>query len=203
MTSAAKIRFDLQLARADLLSSQAGRLKRSADIPTKTVLLHAALTTQVAAWDVYVKAVAREYFSCTARPTDAPFSAFHELLYGQLEKSLVKLNTPNSENSRNILLSFTKFDPWPYWINIKFNGATLSSSLLCRNLMDEIFKLRHSFAHGLALPAYSWNADPSGSAKLNCEILRNTRFFFAQVCRNTDIGLSNHIATQHGVNRPW
>ena len=144
-----------------------------------------------------------EYFSVTARPTDIRFSAMHDLLKIQLEFELKKFNTPNSENCRNLLLKYTSFDPWPHWLNVKFGGATISASLVVRNTLDEILKLRHSFAHGFAIPANSWNVDSSGAATLNCRILGETRRFLVHVCGKTDRGLAAHIAAQHGIARPW
>jgi len=203
MSSAAQGTFQTILARADLLCSSAAQIRTKAGFPTKVVLLHAALANQVAAWDSYVKALSLEYFSVTARPADIRFSAMHDLLKAQLEIELKKFNTPNSDNCRNLLLKYTSFDPWPHWLNVKFGGTTISASLVARNRLDEILKLRHSFAHGFAIPANSWNVDASGAATLNCRILGETRRFLVQVCDKTDRGLASHIAAQHGVGRPW
>ncbi len=203
MTSAARGTFQIILARADLLCSSAAQIRTKAGLPTKVVLLHAALANQVAAWDAYVKALSLEYFSVTARPTSIRFSAMHSLLKAQLEIELKKSNTPNSDNCRNLLLKYTSFDPWPHWLNVKFGGTTISASLVARSTLDEILKLRHSFAHGFAIPANSWNVDSSGAATLNCKILGETRRFLVQVCDKTDRGLASHIAAQHGIVRPW
>lgn len=203
MSSAAKAKFATILARADLLCTNAAHIRRKADSPTKVVLLHAALANQVAAWDAYVKALSLEYFSATASPTDIRFSAMHELLKAQLENELKKFNTPNSDNCRNLLLKYAKFDPWPFWVNIKFDSGMMSASILVRNTLDEILKLRHSFAHGFSIPAHAWNVDSSGAATLNCRILGETRRFLVQVCDRTDKGLAAHIATQHGIAKPW
>lgn len=203
MSSTAKGTFATIMARADLLCMHAARIRKKSDLPTKVALLHAALATQVAAWDAYIKALSLEYFRATASPTDIRFSAMHDLLKAQLEIELKKFNTPNSDNCRNLLLKYTKFDPWPTWLDVKFNGSIISASLAVRNVLDEILKLRHSFAHGFAIPANSWNMDSSGSATLNCKILGETRRFLVEVCGKTDRGLASHIATQHGILNPW
>jgi hypothetical protein len=203
MPSAAKVKFETILARADLLCKHAAQIKTKAEGPTKVVLLHAALANQVAAWDAYIKALSLEYFLVTSSPADIRFSTVHELLKAQLEVELKKFNTPNSENCRNLLLRYAKFDPWPAWLNINFKGGVMSSSILVRNVLDEILKLRHSFAHGFSIPAHSWNIDSSGAATLNCPILGQTRRFLVQVCERTDNGLSAHIASQHGIPKPW
>lgn len=203
MPSAAKGKFTIIMARADLLCSHAGQIRKKSGAPTKVVLLHAALANQVAAWDAYIKALSLEYFQASANPSDIRFSAMHELLKNQLEIELKKFNTPNSNNSRNLLMKYADFDPWPTWLNIKFNGLMITASLNVRNILDEILKVRHSFAHGFSIPATSWNTDSSGSPTLNCKILGETRGFLIQLCKNTDYGLASHIATQHGILKPW
>jgi len=203
MSSSAQGTFRTILARADLLCSNAAQIRKKAGLQTKIILLHAALANQVAAWEAYVKGISLEYFSVTAGPTDIRFSAIHDLLKAQLDIELKKFNTPNSENCRNLLLKYTSFDPWPHWLNVRFGGATISASLVSRNTLDEILKLRHSFAHGFAIPANSWNVDSSGAATLNCRILGETRRFLVQVCDKTDRGLASHIAAQHQIGRPW
>ena len=203
MPSQAKARFNGQLQRAELLISHAGRQRGSAALPSKQVFLHAALTSQVAAWDAFVKGLSREYFSTTSIPTDAKYSIVHSLLQGRFDSAVQKLNTPNSDNMREFFVSYTGFDPWPQWINIKFGNTLLASSLLVRNRIDEIFKVRHSFAHGFTMPLYSWNTDSSGAAHLDCRTLRNTGRFLDQVCIKTDAGLSLHISSQFGIPRPW
>lgn len=80
MSSAAKGTFVTIMARADLLCKHASRIRKKSDFPTKVALLHAALATQVAAWDAYIKALSLEYFRATASPTDIRFSAMHDLL---------------------------------------------------------------------------------------------------------------------------
>lgn len=203
MPSTAKIKFDRLISKADLLRIHAGSLRRKSDIDAKIVFLHAALTAQVAAWDVYVKAVALEYFAATSDATNARFMAMHSLLQGRMAEAAKKLNTPNSENSRNHLLIYTGFDPWPTWINTKFGNNLLINSLMVRNRIDEIFTLRHSFAHGLSMPSHSWNTNSSGVAHLNCQIVRQTGAFISDVCQKTDNGFAQYIAIQHSIAKPW
>lgn len=203
MASVAKIKFDTLIERAQLLCHHAGKLKSKNDASAKIVFLHAALTTQVAAWDVYVKAIAHEYFSASADPTNARFMAMHALLQSRMSEAAKKLNTPNSDNCRNHLLTYTGFDPWPCWINIKFGNILFSNSLMVRNRVDEVFSLRHSFAHGLSMPTHSWNTSASGTAHLSCLIVKQTGDFFTNVCRKTDDGFSQYIAMQHSIAKPW
>jgi hypothetical protein len=158
---------------------------------------------QVAAWDVYVKALATEYFNVSANVSDPRFTAIHNLVMQAMTTAKEKLNTPNSENSRNFLTQYTGFDPWPHWINIKFGSAIFTSTFLVSARMNEIFKLRHSFAHGFSMPAYSWNQSPAGAAHLTSEIVRSTGRFFLSICKETDAAMGAHIAAQHCIRAPW
>lgn len=203
MSSSAKVKFDGLVKKATLLCTHAGKLKSKKDADAKAVFLHAALATQVAAWDVYVKAVALEYFSATSSPTNTKFMAMHSLLLSRMEQAILKLNTPNSENCRTFFLVYTGFDPWSHWNNIKFGPSLFSNSLLVRNRFNEIFALRHSFAHGFTMPTYSWNTNNSGSSHLTCLIVQQTGLFITNICHKTDGGLSQHIATQHSIVKPW
>ncbi|MET3377517.1 hypothetical protein ABIC89_006598 [Variovorax boronicumulans] len=203
MASAAKVKLDGMIQRADLLCQHASRLRKKSDAPAKIVFLHAALTAQVAAWDVYVKAVVLEYFAVTSNPTDAKFTEVHSLLQSRMSEAARKLNTPNSSNCRDFLLTFTAFDPWPFWVNIKFGNSLFSNSLLTRNRVDEIFSLRHSFAHGLTMPLHSWNTGVNGTPHLSCAVLKQTGAFFRMLCRKTGEAISAHIANRYSINRPW
>ncbi|MGQ8876582.1 HEPN domain-containing protein [Delftia sp. NA_296.1] len=203
MSSSAYSKFGSIIERADLLTTQAGKHRKKTEQQTKLTILHAGLAYQVAAWDAYIKAVSTEYFSVTASPTDPRFSSVHNILQNQLTIALNKFNTPNSNNSRDLFMKYMDFDPWPNWTNMKFNGVTLTASLLVRERLDEILKIRHSFAHGFNIPSYTWNTDSNGNATLNCDILKNTRKLITEICGETDKALSTHISHQHGIPNPW
>lgn len=203
MPSQARNKFCVALARASLLASQAGKLRAKRDVAAKTVFLHACLASQVAAWDAYVKALVDESFIATADPTNVRFSAVHTLCYQVMTQAREKLNTPNSENTRNFLMAYTSFDPWGAWVGIRFGKTLLSSSLNARERLNEIFKVRHSFAHGYTMPAFAWNTDTLGSAFLSCQIVASTGRFFDDLVKKTDAAMSSHISMQHGLPSPW
>ena len=203
MASQAQIKFHELIKRAALLSGQAGKFRRSQDSEAKAVFLHAALTTQVAAWDVYIKALVIEYFSVITNIPDVRYMALHDLCQQAMERAEKKLNTPNSENSRTFFIQHTGFDPWPSWSPINFGLITFSSSLLVRERLDEVLKLRHSFAHGSAMPLYSWNGNTTGSAQLTCATVKITGKFFTDICMKTDVAMATHISFQHGIPKPW
>jgi hypothetical protein len=203
MSSASKAKFDTLLLRSDSLSSVAGGIRKKSDSATKTLLLHAALATQVAAWEVYVKGVAGEYFAVTTKTADSSFSALHELLQDRMKAAAKKLNTPNSFNSREFLMTYTGFDPWSSWTGAKFGSTVFSNALLSRSRLDEILALRHSFAHGFTMPAHIWNVNTGGAAHLDCRIVGDCGRFFSDICHRTDSAFSNHIHQQHAITKPW
>ena len=203
MASQAYSKFNELILKANLLSQHAGKLKLKKDAPAKAVFLHAALATQVAAWDVYVKALALEYFSAITNVSDVRFMELHTLCKQAMTEAKDKLNTPNSENSRVFLVKYTGFDPWSSWGGVKFGSNTLTSSLVVRERLNEILKLRHSFAHGFAMPIFNWNQNTNGAAYLTCHVVRSTSNFFASLCKSTDSAMSLHISVQHRVPRPW
>ncbi|WP_432382549.1 HEPN domain-containing protein [Duganella sp. P38] len=178
MASAAKVKFDVLLERSEALSKVAGTLKKKTEQPSKTVLLHAALASQVAAWEVYIKNLLAEYFLKTGKPTDASFSAIHSLLQARMKVAAKKLNTPNSEHCREFLYTFSGFDPWPSWAGAKFDKTIFGNSLHSRNRLDEIFLVRHSFAHGFTMPAHSWNTNAAGAPHLDCKNVSCCAKFF-------------------------
>jgi hypothetical protein len=66
------------------------------------------------------------------------------------------------------------------------------NALAVRLRLNEILKVRHSLAHGFAMPGYVWPQAPSGKTRLALEALVWTRTFFNHIVTTMDIGL-NHI----------
>lgn len=188
---------------AEHLINHAARLRKKADDSAKSIFLHAALAAHTAAWDAYIKALVDDYYNAISRPLDHAYAAIHLIARKRMDAAKEKLNTPNSENSRNFCLEYTGFDPWTSWARVGGRFGVSNSSLHVRERLNEIFKVRHSFAHGFTMPIYAWNQDPSGSARLNCNVLRNTSLFFGGIVKETDAGMASHIMLQRGGLKPW
>ncbi|MFZ5581501.1 MAG: hypothetical protein ACOZCK_02465 [Pseudomonadota bacterium] len=150
-----------------------------------------------------MKALANEYFLVTALAANPRFNAMHSLCAANMENAKEKLNTPNSDNTRNFFLAYTAFDPWPSWSGVRFGSTPMSSVMHVRNRLNEIFKVRHSFAHGFIMPGYSWNQNAAGTVHLSCSLIKSTSVFFSDLCRNTDKAMAVHIAAQHQLQAPW
>lgn len=185
------------------LVNHAAKLRKKNEAAAKSIFLHAALAAYTAAWDAYIKALADDYFDATVKPLDLSYSAIHSIAKTRMIAAKEKLNTPNSENCRNFCAEYTGFDPWTSWPKVGRYAGQPGSSLHVRNRLNEIFKVRHSFAHGFTMPIYTWNQDPTGAARLTCSVLRNIAQFFSELVKETDFGMALHIANQHGKPSPW
>ena len=69
--------------------------------------------------------------------------------------------------------------------------------------LNQILKVRHSFAHGSAVPSYPWNRTPLGRVRLNVSVLKDVEAFFTNLVRRTDRGMQAHILAAYGKTAPW
>lgn len=203
MPSFAKSNFDSQLLRCDFLINQAGKLKKHSLADAKQIFLHAALAAQVASWDAYVKNVVEAFYTAISNPTDQNYNNLHILINRRKEAAKKKLNTPNSSNCRNYLIDYCDYDPWSDWVNIRFGNNLFNSSLLVRDRLDEVLKLRHSFAHGVSMPIFQWCNSQNGNAVLDVKTIRAIKRFINEIVIKTDDGISSFIAMKYSIARPW
>jgi hypothetical protein len=197
MPSRAKRQFSVTIANAKLLCLHG----RSFVIAPshRQVQYHASLAASVGSWEAYLESVSREFLDEIADPLDARFSALQQLLKPRLEAELKRFNTPNSRNSRELLYHFTGYDPindW-HWPQRNIGGVAV------RALIDEILQVRHSFAHGYSMPAYTWNSTRAGQPRLTAESLRMVSALFSHLVSVTDRGLDGHIRITYGLSRVW
>lgn len=154
----------------------------------KTRFLHAALATYVAGWDSYLNQVTTEFVQKIANPGDTVYASLHSLVVPIIEQKLKKFNTANWENSREILINCTGYDPisdWT-WRKAQFNRQQ------SQEFLNGILKVRHSFAHGFAIPTFTWTQTPTGRIQLNDHALLRIERFFMHLVSATDKGLLAH-----------
>ncbi|MBF0849799.1 hypothetical protein HKD27_02525 [Gluconobacter sp. R75690] len=165
----------------------------------KTYFLHAALASYVAGWDAYLNLVIKEFVQKTSNTTNIEFSFLHTILSPIVDEKLKKFNTPNWENSRELLMACTGYDPisdWP-WRKAQFNRQQ------SQEFLNQILKVRHSFAHGFSMPTYAWTQTPSGRIQLNDKSLRKIERFFSHLVLETDIGLARYTKQNLSNRTLW
>jgi len=165
----------------------------------KQTYLHSYLAGVIAAWDSYIKAIVKEYMLKVSNPLDVRYHSIYTLLKDYTEQSIKKLNTPNAENSRNFLLSSVGYDPWTDWIWT----PRAYTARATRDLLNEIFHVRHSFAHGFPMPSYSWNTSSSGKTRLTLTSVDNATELLKYLVLSTDDGISNHLQNVHAIVTGW
>ena len=161
--------------------------------------LHASLAANVAAWDAYIHNLVSNFFAEISDPLLASFSAVHRIAQTAADIALGRFKTPNWDNTRNILAQYTGYDPYGDWLwpARHMNVAQVQERL------DQILKVRHSFAHGFPLPAYPWTVSPSGHIRLTGAGVSSTHAFFGNLVRRTDKGMVRHISAAFGKNPGW
>lgn len=154
----------------------------------KTRFLHAALAKYVAGWDSYLNQVITEFVQRIANPTDADYVSLYSLITPIIDQKLKKFNTPNWENSRELLISCTGYDPISDWT---WRQAQLNRQQ-SQDFLNGILKVRHSFAHGFAIPTFTWTQTPTGRIQLSDQALHRIERFLTHLASATDTGLVVH-----------
>lgn len=174
-------------------------LPSGASMVQKQTHLHAALAAHVAAWDAYINELVRCFFIEVSDPLEIKYSRLHSLAHKSAEKALEKFNTPNWQNTRTLLVTTTGYDPIGDWT---WTFRRMSGPMV-RERLDEILKVRHSFAHGFPMPTYSWTQSARGTVRLTRSALSDTDAFFGNLVAKTDNGMRSHIISSYSVLLGW
>jgi hypothetical protein len=196
MESPAATRYKSLTARATIILKADRSMLGRKDVQS---LYGAAFVAHVAAWNAYVTGLIDCFFKEVANPMAVQFHAMHALAKTAATSQLDRFNTPNAENTRNLIIACTGYDPWTDWQW----PARGMNALATRIRLNEILKVRHSLAHGFAMPGYSWTQAASGETRLTMEELVWTRAFFNHLVATTDLGLRTHLVTTYGVEPSW
>ena len=155
------------------------------------VYYHAALAAYVAAWNAYISNLIRDFYDVIADPSDPKFRAIYSIARQRAENALKRFNTPNAENTRNILVQYTGYDP----INTLFWGQ--------REKLDDIVKVRHSFPHGFDIPSNAWTQTLSRRGHLTNWGIHETKDFLKNLVNITDSGMKAHIELTYKLANIW
>jgi hypothetical protein len=162
-------------------------------------LYGASFVSSVAAWNAYIVGIIQCFFDEAADPVVAKYHAMHVLANGAAKSKLERFSTPNAENSRDLIVGATGYDPWPDW---QWTARGMNA-LATRQRLNEILKVRHSFAHGFALPGFAWTQNSVGQARLTLGSLAWTRAFLNHLVTATDCGLKAHLSVAYAVVPAW
>ncbi|MGK7877331.1 MAG: HEPN domain-containing protein [Xenococcaceae cyanobacterium] len=200
MPSPAALKYESESSKARILRETATdpRLRPMSRRQIQ-VYYHSALAAFVAAWDAYINELVRYFFDATADPLDPKFNAVHSIAKATAERALERFNTPNWDNTRNLLIQNTGYDPigdW-VWTARSMNGVAV------RLRLNEILRVRHSFAHGFSIPAYSWTQSPTGKVRLTAKAIKDVDAFFQHLVNVTDLGMKQYIQTNYGIVVLW
>lgn len=200
MPSPAAISFIETLSRAKRFRAlaQDERLRPLARTDSR-LYLHAALASCVATWESYIERLITNFFAETIDTQIAKFLAMHSLLRALAQTAGEKFNTPNWENARTLLVDYTGYDPINDWI---WTARNMKGPQV-RERLNEILKVRHSFAHGFAMPAYHWNTSTAGQVRLTTATIVEAEAFFVNLVQRTDMGMRDHIRTNYNPQVSW
>jgi hypothetical protein len=200
MPSPAATAFIDTLARARKFAALAqDRRLRPLAREDSRIYLHAALASHVAAWESYVERLITNFFDETFDAQVPRFLAVHSLLRTLGTNAADKFNTPHWENTRTLLSNYTGYDPINDWIWTRRN----MQGPQVRSRLNEILKVRHSFAHDFTMPSYQWNTSPTGQVRLTTAIIAETEAFFVNLVQRTDNGMRNHIRSNYNAALNW
>lgn len=171
----------------------------SSDARELQTYYHASLAMSVAAWDAYLNAIIGEFYNITANPIDAAFHSLHTIARSFADAAVERFNTPNFENSRALLFSCTGYDPYSDW---DWRPRQLGP-LQVRDLLNQILRVRHSFAHGFPMPAYPWTRSGGGRVRLTVAGVQTAESLLRYLVSATDRGLRNYIRQAFRLRVRW
>jgi RiboL-PSP-HEPN len=200
VASPSAIKYQSAVVKARILRDTATDPRLGSMTVDKTqVYYHASLAVFVAAWEAYIENLVRDFFQITADPTNIKFHVIHTIANDTAERELKKFNTPNADNSRNLLIQASGYDAISDWVwSARGMGAVAT-----RQRLDEILKVRHSFAHGFSIPAFSWNQASTGRVRLTAKSIDDVQSFFKFLVSTTDDGMKKHIKINYNINLVW
>lgn len=181
------------MLRAFVGTLQQGRTQELVD---QTCLI-AAVASAVGAWEGYLEGVLKEFVAKTrvfAQSRAWPLIAQFEVM---VQKATNALNTPNWDKSREILIHVAGVDPYASWIW----APKFSSQPDTKEFFDGLMAVRHSFAHGFAVPSNIKELGQGGRLTVVYagEVLDCLQFFASA----TDQLLEHELKYKHGSPAGW
>lgn len=161
--------------------------------------LHAALASFVSAWEAYIESLCIEILEAIASCANAQTAAVLSVLQLEAKNNIEKFNTPNFDNSRNLILRFTGFDPYNYMTM----GSLGFSVQQTHTRLNEILKIRHAFAHGFAIPNLPWLTRYGVQSRLSKKNVTLAGKSLSDLVKSIDAAAANHLRTTYGLTTGW
>lgn len=191
--------FAISASKALLLRHSATNRNALNSLADGQIYYHSALAFLVAAWEAYIENLTRNFIQTVANPLDPKYLIIHGILLDRIEEYLKRFNTPSADNCRKLLVDYTGYDPIGDWVW----SARRMGAVQTRARLDEILKVRHSFAHGFPIPTLSWTQSSSGEIRLTAAAIDDVNAFFKFMVKTTDNGMKNHLGASFGISAGW
>jgi lambda repressor-like predicted transcriptional regulator len=199
MSSAALKKFQRSLVGARVLASFFGANSAASTNQdfTDQCVLCASIAQAVGSWEGFVEGVLPEFVSKTRIQAHRKAWTLIVQFESLVNKLASDLNTPNWDKSRELILNITGMDPYSSWIwSPRYTNQTDTKAFF-----DGILNVRHSFAHGFAVPRDVPGLSVPGeldSAYVDAAI--SCLEFFAE---RTDTLLEHELKHRHGCTAGW
>ncbi|MEH2315587.1 hypothetical protein [Nostoc sp.] len=72
-----------------------------------------------------------------------------------------------------------------------------------RQMLNDVLQVRHSFAHGFSILAYSWTQTPIGKVRLTAKAIKDVDALLQYLVAVTDLGMKQNIQIIYGIVAPW
>lgn len=184
---------------------QAGKGRRH----EQSALHHAGVVLTVAAWQSYIEKVIEEALDLIRDEINDPHVASpqwavhtYQLRRSAILNAVKKFNTPDDVKVRDLFRDSFDFNPWGSWAwNV---GPRQWSSAETRKRTNVWVLVRHSVAHGFALPSdVDWLKGNNGDSRLTLGLLQECRKHFVFLVEKTDRAFADHLTAAHGIANPW
>jgi len=199
MSSAALNKFQASLVGARVLASFHGEVSTvsSNQIFTDQCLLKAAIAQAVGCWEGYIEAALPEFVSKTRVQAHRKAWTLIVQFESLVSKLSNELNTPNWDKCRDLIVNVTGMDPYGSWIwTPRFLNQTDTKSFF-----NGILDVRHSFAHGFAVPMGV--PGPLMPGQLDPAYLIDSISCLEHFATITDSLLEHELTHRHGCTTGW
>jgi hypothetical protein len=187
------------LERADILTTTALMVPAVRRSVKAQIYYHAALAICVAAWDAYLKGVVTEFYVAVNDPLNPQFHSMTTISKAFADRLKERFNTPNFENARDLIVNCTGYDPYADWVWPRRSMSVLQ----VQERLNQILRVRHSFAHGFPIPTYPWTQSGGGKVRLTKGAVRDAQALLRHLIVRTDRGLASHIGRAYGISVGW